>query len=63
MCRVRNPRNINIFGRVPGREDRVPGRGDQEIVYVPNVYVPFPAPIRVANLLALCDLLWQPPLL
>ena len=56
MCCVRNPRNINIFVRVPGREDRVPAgrigypagrigdRGDREIVYVPNVYVPFPGP-------------------
>ena len=25
MCCVRNPRNINIFVRVPGREDRVSG--------------------------------------
>ena len=25
MCCVRNPRNINIFVRVPGREDRWPG--------------------------------------
>ena len=41
---MRNSRNINIFVRVPAREDRVPGRGDREIVYVPNVYVPFPAP-------------------
>ena len=30
----------------PGREDRVPGRDrdDREIVYVPNVCVPFPTP-------------------
>ena len=43
MCCVRNPRNINIFVRVPGREDR-------DIVYVPNVYVPFPAPIHMRRL-------------
>ena len=42
MCCVRKPRTINIFVRVPGREDRWPG--DREIVYVPKVYVPFPAP-------------------
>ena len=29
MCCVRNPRNINIFVRVPGQEDRVPGREDR----------------------------------
>ena len=29
MCCVRNPRNINIFVRAPGREDRVPGREDR----------------------------------
>ena len=29
MCCVRNPKNINIFVRVPGREDRVPGREDR----------------------------------
>ena len=40
MCCVRNPGNINNFVRVPDREDR----GDREIVYVPNVYVPFLAP-------------------
>ena len=48
MCCVRNPRNINIFVRVPGWEDRVPGRedrwDDREIVYVPYVYVPFSGP-------------------
>ena len=50
MCCVRNPRSISIFVRVPGREDigypagRICDRGDREIVYVPNVYVPFPAP-------------------
>ena len=27
--KFRNPRNINIFVRVPGREDRVPGREDR----------------------------------
>ena len=42
MCCVRNPRNINNFVRVPG--ERIGDRGDGEIVYVPNVYVPFPAP-------------------
>ena len=53
MCCVRNPRNINIFVRVPGREDigypagRIGDRGDREIVYVPNVYVPFPAPMKI----------------
>ena len=51
MCCVRNPRNINVFVRVPGREEsgfpagRIDDRGDREIVYVPNVYVPLPAPI------------------
>ena len=25
---------------------RIGDRGDREIVYVPNVYVPFPAPIK-----------------
>ena len=29
MCCVRNLRNINIFVRVPGREDPVPGREDR----------------------------------
>ena len=29
MCCVRNPRNINIFVRAPGREDGVPGREDR----------------------------------
>ena len=29
MCCVWNQRNINIFVRVPGREDRVPGREDR----------------------------------
>ena len=29
MCCVRNPRNINIFVRAPGREDRVPSREDR----------------------------------
>ena len=29
MCCVRNPRNINIFVWVPGREDRVPCREDR----------------------------------
>ena len=43
MCCVLSPRNINIFVRVPGR--RIGDRGDREILYVPNVYVPFPAPI------------------
>ena len=49
MCCVWNPRNINIFGRVPSREDW----GDREIVYVPNdiVYVPFLAP----NIARHCD--------
>ena len=48
MCCVRNPRNINVFVRVPGREaaGRIGDRGDRETIYVPNVYVPFPAPIR-----------------
>ena len=50
MCCARNPSNINIFVRVPGQEDWAPGRiqfgdrGDREIVHVPKVYVPFPAP-------------------
>ena len=49
MCCVRNLRNIDIFVRVPGRRigypaGRIGDRGDREIVYVPNVYVPFPAP-------------------
>ena len=26
---------------------RIGDRGDREIVYVPNVYVPFPAPVSV----------------
>ena len=29
---------------------RIGDRGDREIVYVPNVYVPFPAPIHPPNL-------------
>ena len=33
----KKPRNINIFVRAPGREDR-------EIAYVPKVYVPLLAP-------------------
>ena len=50
MCCVQNPRNINVFVRVPGREDsgsrpgglgfpagRIGDRGDRQIVYVPNV--------------------------
>ena len=50
MCCVRNPRNINVFVRVPGREESGSRPGGSvtevtEIVYVPNVYVPFPAPI------------------
>ena len=50
MCCVRNPRKTNVFVRVPSREDgvyparRIGDRGDREIVYVPIVYVPFPAP-------------------
>ena len=48
MCCVRNPRNINVFVRVPGREEsgsRPRGLVTgviEKIVYVPNVYVPFP---------------------
>ena len=49
MCCVRNPRKINISsGYPPGRigypAGRIGDRGDREIFYVPNVYVPFPAP-------------------
>ena len=45
MCCVRNPRNINIFVR-PGTRPggRIGDRGHREIVYVPNVFVPFPGP-------------------
>ena len=39
MCCVRNPRDINIFIRVPA--GRIGDRGVREIDYVPNVYVPF----------------------
>ena len=46
MYCVRNPRNINTFVRVPGREDRRPG----ENVYVPNVYMPFLAPKILAKI-------------
>ena len=42
MCCVRNPRNINSFIRVPGREDRWPGWPRN--YFAPNVYVPFLAP-------------------
>ena len=28
---------------------RIGDRGDREIVYVPNVYVPFPAPTELAS--------------
>ena len=43
MCCVRNPRNIKTFSSgYPDR--RVGDRGDREIVYVPNVYVPLLAP-------------------
>ena len=44
------PKEYKHFVRVPGREDlgypagRIGDRGDREIVYVPDVYVPFPAP-------------------
>ena len=54
MCCVRNPRNIPKRFR-PGTRPggigfpagRIGDRGDREIVYVPNVYVPFPAPTTV----------------
>ena len=32
------------LGTRPGGFGRIGDRGDREIVYVPNVYVPFPAP-------------------
>ena len=50
LCAVCGIQGIfNIFVWVPGREDigypagRIGDRGDREIVYVPNIYVPFPA--------------------
>ena len=50
MCCVRNPKKHKRFrpGARPGGigfpAGRIGDRGDREIVYVPNVYVPFPAP-------------------
>ena len=35
-----------LAGRIGYPAGRIGDRGDQEIVYVPNVHVPFPAPIE-----------------
>ena len=49
LCAVcGNPRNITFSsgcpaGRIGYPAGRIGDRGDREIVYVPNVYVPFPA--------------------
>ena len=42
MCYPRNPRNINLFVRIPDREDRWPGRPD--IVLCAKVLCAFSAP-------------------
>ena len=34
----------SLAGRIGYPAGRIGDRGDREIVYVPNVYVPFPAP-------------------
>ena len=51
MCCVAEPKEHKRFrpGTRPGGigfpAGRIGDRGDREIVYVPNAYVPFPAPI------------------
>ena len=45
MCYPRNPRNINLFVRIPDREDRWPGWRDR-VLCEKVLYVPFLLPIN-----------------
>ena len=52
----RNPRNINLFVRIPDRED--PWPGDRKKFYVQKFYVPFLLPREAWRFLSLKDISW-----